>query len=130
MADPYNDLRAELQRLIAPAEAAFARANDLDSQARRLHEERGVKAEMYGLSSLRGAHTLALGTARQEAHGVVIGLRRILDREGNGPCALCGDQIPLDELVTGQASGPRGVVLHDGEVAHRECFEEAKGRMA
>jgi len=43
-------------------------------------------------------------------------------------CVLCGCDIPWAELVTGQASGPRGVILHDGEVAHARCFQGAKER--
>lgn len=41
-------------------------------------------------------------------------------------CTLCGLDVPGAEAVVGQASGPRGVILHDDEVAHRSCLERAR----
>lgn len=46
--------------------------------------------------------------------------------DGAVPCTLCGTSVPLAERVVGQASGPRGVILHDGEVAHAACLEAAR----
>lgn len=40
-------------------------------------------------------------------------------------CTLCGLTVALDERVVGQASGPRGVILHDDEVAHQRCLARA-----
>lgn len=41
------------------------------------------------------------------------------------PCTLCGGDTYPHERVVGQASGPRGVILHDGEIAHATCLEDA-----
>ncbi len=44
------------------------------------------------------------------------------------PCALCGEDIgPRDDIATGQASGPRGVILRDDEVSHRACLDARRG---
>lgn len=40
-------------------------------------------------------------------------------------CTLCGLVVPPDERVVGQASGPRGVILLDDEVAHQRCLAQA-----
>ena len=43
------------------------------------------------------------------------------------PCTLCGEPTSGAGCVTGQASGPNGVILRDGEVAHAGCLEDVRG---
>lgn len=173
-------LRDELEKLLAPAEEAFSRAHSARHNAEGVRErggnpERSVAsiADVVELDRIAhgGATTrdkiagmadasakLALATARQEAHGVVIGLRAILDRSAEEekhytpgpldfgrrgtmrglrerslateqPCAFCGLRVAPDEAVSGEIFGPRGIILHDGEVAHATpCFGDAKAR--
>lgn len=50
------------------------------------------------------------------------------DFDENAPdCMLCGCRTTLDNRVVGQASGPRGVILHDDEIAHATCLREVRG---
>lgn len=44
------------------------------------------------------------------------------------PCTLCGVPVASHQRVVGQASGPQGTILHDDEIAHRDCLDRAKER--
>jgi len=141
--------RADLERLLVPWEAERWRVHDLGNKI----SEARTKGDQRMIALLEGSHKLARMAEAARATELGIGLRALLDVADDaddgaakdysdgfllsrelalpavaGACVLCDRPVTEAERVTGQASGPRGVVLHDGEVAHAPCFTILSGR--